>query len=77
MMLADDTEHLCTALVEARGGEVIVVLDHCGLELVSDLLLVDGLLRCGQSKVKRSRTAAHAAPTRQPRSSHPAATQQP
>jgi hypothetical protein len=24
---------------------VIIVLDNCGLELVSDLLLVDGLLR--------------------------------
>ena len=26
--------------------QVIIVLDNCGLELVSDLLLVDGMLRC-------------------------------
>lgn len=32
-------------------GEVIIVLDNCGLEFVADLVLVDGLLRCGQNKV--------------------------
>lgn len=32
-------------------GEVIVVLDNCGLEFVADLVLIDGLLRCGQRKV--------------------------
>jgi len=45
-MLADDTGELCAALEAAGGEEVVVVLDNCGLELVSDLLLVDGLLRC-------------------------------
>ena len=45
MMLADDTAALCAALDAAAGKEVVVVLDNCGLELVSDLLLVDGLLR--------------------------------
>ena len=45
-MLADDTTALCAAIAAAAGKEVIVVLDNCGLELVSDLLLVDGLLRC-------------------------------
>ena len=51
MILADETGALCSALEAARAGEVLLVLDNCGLELVSDLLLVDGLLRCGQSKV--------------------------
>ena len=45
MMLADDTPALCDALMACEGKEVLIVLDNCGLELVSDLLLVDGLLR--------------------------------
>ncbi|EOD10101.1 hypothetical protein EMIHUDRAFT_459877 [Emiliania huxleyi CCMP1516] len=53
-MLADDTGELCAALEAAGGEEVVVVLDNCGLELVSDLLLVDGLLRCA-SPPRRAR----------------------
>jgi len=45
MMLADDTTALCEALGACRAKHVILVLDNCGLECVSDLLLVDGLLR--------------------------------
>lgn len=45
MMLADESEGLVAALLGAAGAEVVIVLDNCGLELVSDLLLVDGLLR--------------------------------
>ena len=45
MMLADDTPALCDALHRCSGKPIIVVLDNCGLEAVSDLLLVDGLLR--------------------------------
>ena len=56
MMLADDTTALCSALAGCGGKEVLVVLDNCGLELVSDLLLVDGLLRI----VKPSRVVLHA-----------------
>lgn len=44
-MLADDTAELCDALRTCTGKEVIIILDNCGLELVADLLLVDGLLR--------------------------------
>ncbi|KAL1524069.1 hypothetical protein AB1Y20_018980 [Prymnesium parvum] len=51
MLLADDTKALCSALIAARSGEVIIVLDNCGLEFVADLLLIDGLLRCGQNKI--------------------------
>jgi len=51
-MLADDTPALCAAIAAAAGKEVIVVLDNCGLELVSDLLLVDGLLRCDAPPAK-------------------------
>jgi len=52
MMLADETIALCKALEGSVGKEVLIVLDNCGLELVSDLLLVDGLLRLVQpSKV--------------------------
>lgn len=42
-MLADDSAGLCAAL--RAGGEVVLVLDNCGLELLADLLLVDGLMR--------------------------------
>ena len=45
MLLADQTAELCGALSRSAGGEVVIVLDNCGLELVSDLLLVDGVLR--------------------------------
>ena len=52
MMLCDDTPALCEALTDCRGKEILIVLDNCGLELISDLLLVDGLLRVvGPSKV--------------------------
>jgi len=44
-MLADDTSALCAALRQCAGREVVLVLDNCGLELIADLLLVDGLLR--------------------------------
>ena len=37
MILADETAALCSALVAARGGEVLIVLDNCGLEFVADL----------------------------------------
>lgn len=53
MMLADDTAALCDALMGCAGKEVLIVLDNCGLELVSDLLLVDGLLRVAQPSVVR------------------------
>jgi len=53
MMLADDTTALCGALAGCAGKEVLIVLDNCGLELVSDLLLVDGLLRVVQPSVVR------------------------
>ena len=46
MLLADDTAALC-ALEAAAGKPVTVVLDYRGLELVSDLLLVDGLAAGG------------------------------
>ena len=39
-------------LHDAIYHQVIVVLDNCGLELVSDLLLVDGLLRCDAPPAK-------------------------
>lgn len=55
MMLADDTEALCAKLAACAGKEVIIVLDNCGLEAVSDLLLVDGLLRI----VRPSRVTLH------------------
>jgi uncharacterized protein with ATP-grasp and redox domains len=55
MMLADDTDALCQALAGCSGREIILVLDNCGLELVSDLLLVDGLLRM----VQPSRVVLH------------------
>ncbi len=42
-ILADDSPALCDSLAAAKS--VVIVLDNCGLELVSDLLLVDGLLR--------------------------------
>ena len=45
MMLADDSAELCALLQSCAGKEIIVVLDNTGLEAVSDLLLVDGLLR--------------------------------
>jgi len=45
MMLADDSAALCETLLGCRGKEIILVLDNCGLECVSDFLLVDGLLR--------------------------------
>lgn len=56
MMLCDDTEPLCEALAACEGKEILIVLDNCGLELVSDLLLVDGLLRV----VKPSKVTLHA-----------------
>ena len=56
MILSDDTAALCDALAACEGKEILVVLDNCGLELVSDLLLVDGLLR----NVKPSRVLLHA-----------------
>lgn len=55
-MLCDDTAALCAALGACGGQEILIVLDNCGLELVSDLLLVDGLLRT----VKPSRIVLHA-----------------
>ena len=56
MMLCDETEPLCDALAACTGKEILIVLDNCGLELVSDLLLVDGLLRI----VQPSRVVLHA-----------------
>ena len=55
MMLADDSAALCEALLECRGKVVVLILDNCGLECVSDLLLVDGLLRI----VEPSRVTLH------------------
>ena len=56
MMLADDTAVVCEALLRCEGKQICIVLDNCGLELVSDLLLVDGLLRI----VRPSRVLLHA-----------------
>ena len=62
MLLADDTAALCGALEAAAGKPVTVVLDNCGLELVSDLLLVDGLLRRGAAGPSRVTLHAKDAP---------------
>ena len=56
MMLADDTAALCEKLATCAGKEVLIILDNCGLEIVSDLLLVDGLLRL----VNPSKVTLHA-----------------
>ena len=40
MLLADQTAELCGALSRSAGGEVVIVLDNCGLELVSDLVWI-------------------------------------
>mmetsp|Transcript_0 Transcript_0/g.1 ORF Transcript_0/g.1 Transcript_0/m.1 type:complete len:414 (-) Transcript_0:94-1335(-) len=48
-MLADDSAQLCKALLAAQGKKVVLVLDNCGLELVSDLVFVDGLLRISKN----------------------------
>lgn len=56
MMLVDETAELCHALSSCAGKEILIVLDNCGLELVSDLLMVDGLLRI----VEPSRVVLHA-----------------
>lgn len=40
MLLADETERLCEALLASRGREVALILDNVGLELLGDLLLV-------------------------------------
>ena len=45
-LLADDSVAAAAALSAAR-GRVGVLLDNCGLELLSDLALADGLLRQG------------------------------
>ena len=55
MMLADDSADLCETLLSCRGKSIVLILDNCGLECVSDLLLVDGLLRI----VEPSRVTLH------------------
>lgn len=47
-MLTDDSAGVCEALRATAEGELVLVLDNCGLELLADLLLVDGLLRLVQ-----------------------------
>ena len=52
MMLADETAKLCAAIRSIENREMIIILDNCGLELLADLILVDGLLRmCSMSRV--------------------------
>ena len=66
MLLADDTAALCGALEAAAGKPVTVVLDNCGLELVSDLLLVDGLLRRGAAGRRASPSTRRTRPSSSP-----------
>jgi hypothetical protein len=57
LLLADDTEAAVALLLQAVAARppsspsspplIALVLDNCGLELLSDLALVDALLRCG------------------------------
>jgi hypothetical protein len=47
-LLASESAAALSALSEApEGRTVIIVLDNCGLELLADLVLADGLLGCG------------------------------
>jgi uncharacterized protein with ATP-grasp and redox domains len=46
LLLADDLAALCDLLLKSmRGRRICIVLDNCGLELLSDLLLTDAILR--------------------------------
>jgi len=47
LLLADDSEAAVRVLEQSRGGLVAIILDNCGLELCSDLVLADTLLRTG------------------------------
>ena len=46
-LLADDLDATILRLSRRPLGLVVIVLDNCGLELLSDLMLVDALLRGG------------------------------
>jgi len=50
--LVDDSERAADLLMSGgEGSQVVLVTDNCGLEFLSDLVLVDGLLRTGVAKV--------------------------
>jgi uncharacterized protein with ATP-grasp and redox domains len=45
VLLADDTDAAVDLLQSGGAGEVALILDNCGLELLSDLVLADAFLR--------------------------------
>ena len=47
-LVIDDSTALCALLASTPGGEVDVIADNAGLELLSDLFLIDYLLTTGQ-----------------------------
>jgi hypothetical protein len=57
-LLCDDVQGIVTHL-QSHPGRVEIVLDNTGAELAFDLLLVDGLLRCGAASEVRLWAKVH------------------